>query len=549
MSTSEPSNYYTLDNGCPVFNPQASLRIGSKLQGPHLIRDINLLETISHITHERIPERLVHAKGAGAWGEFEVAYDPDSLSDPTKKITEYTDAAFLNNNGKKTTLFARFSTVIGERGSADSVRDARGFAFKMYTEEGNLDWLFFSTPTFPIRDGGKFPSFVHAQKRDPQTGLKDANTFWDFMSRNPETFHSIMSIFSDRGTPKSYRNAHIYGVNTYKFTKGDKFYYVKIHLRTNQGIETFTQKEAEELTGTDPDAFTRDLHDHIATCDYPSWTVYAQIMDPNALDPNNDDSPYGVNIFDPTKTVPKKLSPLIQFGKITLNRNPSNEFGEVEQVSFNPTAIVPGWDISADPILQTRLFAYGSASRYRLGINLHQIPVNAPQYAYNPAKRDGVGYINNLNPSIQPNYFPADDQPVIVTVKDYEANDQDQWKGGVISFESKPDDKDWCQPRNLWDIFKLRSEDDNFVSNVAVNLQFASKDDVRERTYGCFRNIADDLGNRIKTATEELLQTSDGSDCDSSSSSDEESNADPSENPRKNRKSRLAGRNQGGVGG
>jgi len=492
MTTSEPppgNEWYTLDNGCPILQPQGSLRIGNQFQGPHLLRDINLLETISHITHERIPERVVHAKGAGAYGEFEVTHD----------ITDVTSAAFLNKVGKKTALFARFSTVVGERGSADSVRDTRGFAFKLHTEEGNLDWLFFSTPTFPIRDGGKFPSFVHSQKRDPQTGVRDPSHFWDFMSRNGETFHTIMSIFSDRGTPKSYRYAHIYSVNTYKFTKGTSFVWVKIFLETNQGILTLSQEEAEKKAGEDPDAFTRDLYESIDDRDYPSWTVYAQIIRPGDLK----EFPLRY-VFDPTKTWPKSSFPLIEFGKITLNRKPTSEFAEVEQVSFNPTAIVPGWDVSPDPILQTRLFAYGSASRYRLGVNLHQLPVNAPMYAFNPTKRDGVGYINNLNPPIQPNYFPADGQEPIIPASQYEANDQDVWSGYVVNFESQVQPEDWNQPRDIWNLFKKTGQAASFIHNVAVNLCNATED-VRDRTYWCFLQIDPDLGNDIKSLTESMV--------------------------------------------
>jgi catalase len=500
-----PSNFYTLDNGCPVLRPQASLRIGNQLEGPQLIRDINLLETISHIAHERIPERLVHAKGAGAWGEFEVDYDSND------EITKYTSAAFLKENGKKTPLFARFSTVVGERGSADSVRDARGFAFKIFTEEGNLDWLFFSTPTFPIRDGGKFPSFVHAQKRDPETGLKDASTFWDFMSLNQETFHSLMFIFSDSGTPKSYCNSRIFGVNTYKFTtKNNKFYYVKIHLEPDQGVANWTQAEAEKLSGQDPDAYTRELHDRIANKDYPSWPVYAQIIDPNCLEKTDSKgNKIRAEIFDPTKTISKELWPLTKFGKITLNRNPSNEFAEVEQVSFNPTAIVPGWDVSADPILQTRLFVYGAASRYRLGINLHQLQVNKPLYSYNPAKRDGVGYVNNLNPPVQPNYFPAEKMTKIITPADLPPDDQDIWNGHIFTVQSAVTENDWIQPKALWKIFLNTNQDKNFVSNVAVNLQCADQH-VRNNTYEAFSNIDTKLRDRIKTATEDLVKKQEG---------------------------------------
>ncbi|KAH6856688.1 catA, catalase [Chaetomium sp. MPI-CAGE-AT-0009] len=478
--------------GCPIHLAQGTLRVGEQLQGVHLIRDINLLETISHITHERIPERVVHAKGAGAYGTFEVTN--------AGFITQYTDASFLNADGKTTPLFARFSTVVGERGSADSVRDTRGFAFKLYTEHGNLDWVFFSTPTFQIRDGAKFPSFAHAQKRDPQTGVRNPSTGYalqleltihdSFMSRNPETFHTLMFIFSDSGTPQNYRHSDIHSG-----TSTDDYVYVRIQMRTNQKIANLSQKEAEQLAGTDPDAYTRDLYNSIYTGDFPSWDVYAQIVKPG------DVATFPVNIFDPTKTWPENKAAWTKFGKITLNRNPIDYFEEVEQVSFNPAAVVPGWDVSPDPILQTRLFAYGSAARYRLGINLHQLPVNAVQSAvgaYNPTKRDGAGYINQLNPRVQPNYFPAGGAPLRPAAADVLAADQDTWSGKVTAYESTVVADDWTQPRQVWDSFDA-DQKTAFVNNVALSLGGVEQVAL-ERTYGCFREISSDLEQRIRNA-------------------------------------------------
>ncbi|KAF3905863.1 Catalase [Arthrobotrys entomopaga] len=445
-----PPTYYTIDNGYRTDFPQATVRVGGELQGPHLFQDINLIETISHLTHERIPERLVHAKGVGAYGVFEV----------TESISDLTKADFLSKVGKETKLFARFSTVVGERGSADSVRDTRGFAFKIYTDEGNLDWMFFSTPTFPIRDGGKFPSFTHCQKREPQTGLRSATTVClSFMSSNPETFNTLMLIFSDNGTPKNYRHCDIFSANTYKFVTENSFTYVRIYLRTDQGVETLSREEAEKLAGIDPDAFTRDLHDKIASGDYPSWTVCAQVVQPRDMNQN---------MFDPTKRWPEDAGEWRKFGKITLNRNPDDIFGEVEQASFSPTAIIPGWNISPDPILQTRLFAYGSAARYRLGINFHQLEVNKPKYSYNPTKRDGAGYVNNLDPKIQPNYIASDGG------SSFHTTDADYWNGRVQGYESRVIELDYLQPRVLWEEYKINHTDEVFVLNVATNLCMAS---------------------------------------------------------------------------
>jgi len=402
----------------------------------------------------------------------------------------------LSKVGKKTNLFARFSTRVGERGSADSVRDNLGFSFKIYTDDGNLDWIFFSTSTFPIRDGGKFPSLTHCQKREPHTGLRSATTFWDFMSSNPETFNNIMVTFSDNGTPKSYRHANIYSVNTYKFTKDDSFVYVRIQILPVQGAHNLSRGQAEALAGRDPDAFTRDLHDSIASKNYPSWSVYAQVVKPE------DVASFPVNIFDPTRRWPTDIAPLRKFGMITLNKNVMDDFGEAEQASFNPAAIVPGWDISPDPILQTRLFAYGSAARYRLGVNFHQLEVNKPRYSYNPTKRDGVGYVNNLDPRVQPNYITKDGPLSTPT-------DAEEWSGKIQQYESQVHDSDYEQPRELWESFRKETPmDRHFISNVAMNLSMA-REDVRQKTYAVFSKIDANLSSEIKKETEQLVPTGD----------------------------------------
>ncbi|KAJ9253151.1 hypothetical protein DTO195F2_7212 [Paecilomyces variotii] len=482
--------YYTLANGCPIRAPQASERIGHQLRGPLLLQDINLVDIISHVTRERIPERLVHAKGAGAFGEFEVTHD----------ISEITSAAFLNQVGKKTPLFARFSTVAGERGSADSVRDTRGFAFKLYTEEGNLDWVFFSTPVFPIRDPAKFPSFVHAQKRDPASNLKDPTLFWDYFNNNAEAYNALMYIFSDLGTPVSYRYADIYSINTYKFTKPDgSFKYIRLTLKTDQGVKTLTQDEATTITGKDPDYNTRDLYSAIEKGNFPTWTVYAQIIDPAEAEN------YPVNIFDATMTIPTEDFPLIPFGKITLNRNPINYFTEVEQAAFAPANVVPGWDISLDPILQIRLFAYGDTQRYRLGVNFPQLPTNRSFYAYNPTKRDGASNIMNYG-SI-PNYIPSTEAPPIVQAEQYEQPAfHEEFVGRATKFESHVTDNDFVQPRAFWhSLAHEEGQQEHFVYNVAVQLYGAIRE-VRFTTYAIFHKIDARLGEWIEKETEEMVK-------------------------------------------
>ena len=377
----------------------------------------------------------------------------------------------------------------GSKGSADTVRDSRGFAFKLYTEEGNLDWLFFSEPVFPIRDGGKFPSFMHCQKGIPLNNLFSPSAFWDFFNHNSEAFHALVMIFPDRGTPQSYQNSEIFGLNTYKFTKPGSYHYVEIHMKPESGVKTFTRKEATQKAGEDPGYISRSLFDNIELQNFPKWTVFAQIIEPAkaAMLSMN-----GINIFDPTKVIPFRDCPLMEFGTITLNKNPQNFFSEVEGASFSPTAIVPGWDVSPDPILQTRLFAYGSAARYRLGINFHQSKVNQPTYSYNPTKRDGTGNIDNLGS--RPNYVPGDQVPITIkSAKQYEQRPEEQWDGKVISFDSPVNEKiDYTQPAAFWNEV-LKSDDpeldqqNSLVENVAASLSKADMK-IRVGTYGKSRS-------------------------------------------------------------
>ena len=399
----------------------------------------------------------------------------------TQDISDKTSADFLNTKNKKTRLFCRFSTVAGGRGSADTVRDTRGFAFKLYTEEGNLDWLFFSEPVFPIRDGGKFPSFMHCQKGDPKNNLFSSSAFWDFFNNNSEAFHALMMIFTDRGTPQSYQSSEIFGLNTYKFTKSDSYHYVKIHMKPKGDVKTFTRAEATQKAGEDPDYMSRSLFDAIEAKNFPQWTVYAQIIDPALAGKLLTQK--GINIFDPTKVIPHSDCALTEFGTITLNENPKNFFSEVEGVSFSPTAIVPGWDVSPDPILQTRLFAYGSAARYRLGINFNQSNVNMPKHSYNPTKRDGTGNIDNLGSS--PNYIPGNQASITIeSAKQYEQPAPEFWNGNVTSFDSSVDeDKDYVQPRTFWKKVLKPKEQESLVQNIAASLKKAEPT-IRKATYG-----------------------------------------------------------------
>ena len=328
----------TTNFGKPVEDDQNSITAGDN--GPVLMQDVHLIEKLAHFNRERIPERIVHAKGAGAGGYFEV----------TKDVTKYTKAKFLSKVGKKTEVFVRFSTVGGEKGSADAERDPRGFAVKFYTEDGNYDLVGNNTPVFFIRDPIKFPDFIHTQKRNPATNTKDANMFWDFLSLTPESIHQVTILFSDRGTPKTYRHMNGFSSHTYKWynDKGD-YYWVKYHFKTDQGIQNLTRDEAEILKGKDPDHATRDLFDAIKRGEYPSWTLEIQIMNPE------DAENYRFNPFDVTKVWPHGDYPPIKIGRMVLNRNPENYFAEVEQAAFSPGNFVPGIAASPDKMLQGRL--------------------------------------------------------------------------------------------------------------------------------------------------------------------------------------------------
>ena len=304
---------YTLTSGAPVFNPNAAQRVGNS--GPLLLQDTHLIELLAHFDRERIPERVVHAKGAGAFGEFELTHD----------VSHLTCADFLNGVGKKTPMLARFSTVGGEKGSADTARDPRGFALKFFTQEGNCDWVFNNTPVFFLRDPAKFPRFIHTQKRDPRTNLKSADAFWDYLSTNPESIHQVMILFSDRGTPNGFRFMNGYSGHTFKFVKEDgSFNYVQIHCRTAQKIKNLNNEEAGELAGSNPDYATEDLAAAIDRGEYPSWDVFVQVLSAEEAEK------FKWNIFDLTKVWPQAEIPLRPLGKFTLNRNVENYFAEME---------------------------------------------------------------------------------------------------------------------------------------------------------------------------------------------------------------------------
>ena len=358
--------------GVPVGDNQNSLTAGPR--GPLLVQDWQLFEKHGHFNRERIPERVVHAKGSAAYGTLTITGD----------ITKYTKAKVFSEVGKKTECFLRFSTVAGERGAADAERDVRGFALKFYTEEGNWDLVGNNTPVFFVRDPYKFSDFIHTQKRDPKTNLRSATAMWDFWSLSPESLHQVTILFSDRGLPKSYRHVNGYGSHTYSFISPEnERYWVKFHFKTLQGIDNITEEEAEKLVGEDRESHQRDLFQAIEKGDFPKWRMMVQVM------PETDAEKTPYNPFDLTKVWPHGDYPLIEVGIMELNRNPENYFAEVEQSAFSPANVVPGISHSPDKMLQLRIFSYADAHRYRLGVNYESLPVNKPRCEANTYHRDG----------------------------------------------------------------------------------------------------------------------------------------------------------------
>ena len=426
-----PVTHLTTDFGAPVPSNRDSLTAGSR--GPLLAQDVWLNEKLANFVREVIPERRMHAKGSGAYGTFTVTHD----------ITRFTRAKLFSEIGKKTEMFVRFSTVAGERGAADAERDIRGFAMKFYTEEGNWDLAGNNTPVFFLRDPLKFPDLNHAVKRDPRTNLRSARNNWDFWTLLPEALHQVTVVMSDRGIPASYRHMHGFGSHTFSFINAqNERFWVKFHFKTQQGIKNWTDEEAAAAVAHDRETHQRDLYDAIERGDFPKWTMYVQIM------PELEAEKVPYHPFDLTKVWPKADYPLIEVGEFELNRNPANYFAEVEQAAFNPANVVPGISFSPDKMLQGRLFSYGDAQRYRLGVNHGQIPVNAPRCPVHSYHRDGAMRMDG-------NYG---------STLGYEPNGYGQWQeqpdfrepplkinGAADHWDFRQDDADYySQPRALF---------------------------------------------------------------------------------------------------
>jgi catalase len=421
--------------GAPVPDNQNAMTAGPR--GPMLLQDVWFLEKLAHFDREVIPERRMHAKGSGAYGTFTVTHD----------ITKYSKAKIFSEIGKKTDMFARFSTVAGERGAADAERDIRGFALKFYTEEGNWDLVGNNTPVFFLRDPLKFPDLNHAVKRDPRTNMRSAKNNWDFWSSLPEALHQVTITMSDRGIPLSYRHMHGFGSHTFSMINAkNERVWVKFHFVTQQGIKNLTDAEAEAIVAKDRESHQRDLYDSIERGEFPRWKLFIQVM----TEEQAKKMPY--NPFDLTKVWYHGEFPLIEVGYFELNRNPENYFAEVEQAAFNPASVVPGIGFSPDKMLQGRLFSYGDAQRYRLGVNHNQIPVNAPRCPVNSYHRDGQMRVNgNAGSTIgyEPNsYGEWQEQPGF-------KEPQLELSGAAYQWNFREDDDDYyTQPGKLFRLMK-----------------------------------------------------------------------------------------------
>lgn len=472
------ANYITDSQGHRIEDNQNSRTAGE--YGGILLEDVHLIDKLAKFDRERIPERVVHAKGSAAHGFFEVTND----------ISKYCKAKMFDTIGKKTPIFLRFSTVGGERGSADTERDPRGYAVKFYTEEGNWDLVGNNTPVFFIRDPVKFPDFIHTQKRDPRTNLKCPTMVFDFASLVPESNHQFTILFSDRGTPYGYRCMNGYGSHTFKMVnKQGEVSYVKFHFKTLQGIKNFTGAEADKMKGVDMEFSQRDLFNNIAEGNFPKWKLQIQVM-PEAQAAN-----YKWNVFDITKVWPHADYPLIDVGVLTLNRNPMNYHAEVEQSAFSPSHLIPGIEASADKMLQGRLFSYPDTHRHRLGGNYDQIPINCPyRTKVVNTQRDGVVF--NGNQENRRNYEPNSFS--VFKEQKEEKVDASAWQLRGLAQRYKPahPNDDFSQAGTLYS----KIMDDDKRNQLVSNLVGAMKPvpvEIKERQLRIFYKCHPQYGQRV----------------------------------------------------
>ncbi|MGD9483136.1 catalase [Streptomyces sp. TRM70308] len=478
----------TTESGAPVADNQNSAAAG--VGGPLLIQDQHLLEKLARFNRERIPERVVHARGSGAYGHFEVTDDVSGL----------TRAAFLGTVGRRTEVFVRFSTVADNLGGADAVRDPRGFAVKFYTEEGNYDLVGNNTPVFFIKDPLKFPDFIHSQKRDPFTGRQEPDNVWDFWAHAPEATHQVTWLMGDRGIPASYRHMNGYGSHTYQWTNAEgEAFFVKYHFKTNQGIRCLSSEQGAELAGRDANSHQTDLLQAIERGVHPSWTLYVQVM------PAAEAAGYTFNPFDLTKVWPHADYPLRRVGRLVLDRNPDNVFAEVEQAAFSPNNFVPGIGPSPDKMLQGRLFAYADAHRYRLGVNHTQLPVNAPKATTaDNYGRDGLMATNPQGRGAK-NYEPNSYGGPVETGQALAAPFAVSGHTGTHQTPQHAKDDDFFQAGELYRLMSPE-ERQRLVANIAGGLSQVTRDDVVDRNLAHFHAADPEYGRRVEEAVRELRE-------------------------------------------
>ena len=479
---------YTTSNGVPVdHHPYESQRAGEN--GPLLLQDFHLIDLLSHFDRERIPERVVHAKGGGAHGYYKTT---DSLEDLCH--------ADIFKAGKECPITVRFSTVGGESGSHDLARDPRGFSIKFRTDEGNWDIVANNTPVFFLRDAAKFPHFIHTQKRDPSTHLThadDSTIFWEYLSQNPESVHQVMVLMGDRGIPDGWRKMHGYYGHTIKLINNDgEWVYAQLHMKSKLGSHFITQEDAANYS---PDYSQKDLYDAIQNGDFPGWDCCVQTMTPKEAEEAWEKK--GINVFDLTHVWPQKEYPLRKFGEFYLNENVQNYFAEIEQVAFSPSHMVPGMEPSADPVLQSRLFSYPDTQRHRIGANYQQLPVNAPNTPYRVGNFQRDGPMAFFNQGKRPNYLSSTEpiqfrQRTVTTSQEHA-----KFTTEAVNFLSEIRPEDFNAPRALWE--KVWDEDarQRFITNMTGHMANCREEEIIKRQIGIFREVSDDIATRVEKAT------------------------------------------------
>ncbi|GAB7343362.1 hypothetical protein MBLNU457_1405t1 [Dothideomycetes sp. NU457] len=486
-NASSKDTLYTTSNGVPMPHPYETQRVGEN--GPLLLQDFHLVDLLSHFDRERIPERVVHAKGGGAHGYYKT-------TDPLDDIC----LADIFQAGKQCPVTVRFSTVGGESGSHDCARDPRGFSIKFRTDEGNWDMVANNTPVFFLRDPAKFPHFIHTQKRDPAThltGADDSTMFWDYLSQNPESVHQVMILMGDRGIPENWRKMHGYAGHTMKLVnKQGDWVYTQIHYKSKQGTGFITQEDSAKYS---PDAHQKDLFNAIENGDYPAWDVMVQTMTPKQAEELWENQK--INVFDLTHVWPQKQFPLRKVGEMVLNENCKNYFAEMEQIAFNPAHMPPGIEPSADPVLQSRLFSYPDTHRHRIGANYQQLPVNQCRTSYRHGNFQRDGNMAFYNQGSRPNYLSSI-EPIQFRGRSVDLDKtHGHFSGEAITFLSEIRPEDFNAPRTLWEKVFDDGAKERFINNVSGHMKNCRKEEIIKRQIGIFREVSDDLATRLEKAT------------------------------------------------